>query len=302
MKKFFLLRTVFILIALFFLKTTFSQKIERVSGEATVRMETLMTETSTRERAKELAIVNALENAFGTYVEQQMDMTISEGKTAYNIIGSTKVKGDWIETTSINYSKHEGTEKGFSGDWKVSYVTCEIKGKARKHLPRANIEFEVLNSPTLASRTENFYDGEQLYLFFKSPVSGYLSVYLDDGTTVFRLLPDTYSPVKFESGVFVNGDQEYLFFSSAQNNLPQSDAEEYLMFSNKIIEYNFIYIIFSEEKFVKPYLQGIEEQDKRTLPKSLSSERFQKWLSANRAALPAFQDRKIKISIQQKNE
>ena len=33
--------------------------------------------------------INAIEQAFGTYVEQQMDMTIEEGTTAYNIIGTT---------------------------------------------------------------------------------------------------------------------------------------------------------------------------------------------------------------------
>jgi hypothetical protein len=53
---------------------------------------------------------------------------------------------------------------------------------------------------------------------------------------------------------------------------------------------------------VKPYLQGIDKQAERTLPKSLSSEKFQKWLSGNRAALPGFQDRKIKISIEQKDK
>ena len=245
MKKFFSLRTAFTLTTLFFIQIAFPQKIVKVSGKSEVRMEVFMTETIVREKAKELAIVNALENAFGTYVEQQMDMTINDGKTVYNIIGSTKVKGDWIETTDISFKKREGTEKGFSGDWKVSYVSCEIKGKARKHMPKANIEFEILNSPDILSRTDKFYDGEQLYLSFKSPVSGFLSIYLDDGTTVYRLLPDTYSPVKFESGVAIKSDKEYLFFSPYKNSLPQPDVEEYLMFTNQEIEYNYLYVIFS---------------------------------------------------------
>jgi hypothetical protein len=285
-----------------FLNVSFAQKIVRVNGSAQVKMEQSMTLEETREKAKELAKINAIEQAFGTYTEQQFDMRIEDGKTSYHTIGTTKVKGEWIETTDISFKDNFRTETGRYGKQEVRYVTCNIKGKARKITPKANIEFQVLNSPLQAARTTSFYDGEQLYLWFRSPVSGYLAVYLDNGETAYCLLPDIYTPDKFASGVYVKKDKEYLFFSPLNNDLPQSQVEEYIMFTNKRVEYNTLYIIFSEEEFVKPGLKSKEKQEGKILPRSLSAEKFQKWLADQRAASTSFQDKRVKISIRQKKD
>ncbi len=170
----------------------------------------------------------------------------------------------------------------------------------RKSIAKAKLEYEILNAPFISARTTSFLNDEQLYLYFKSPVDGFLSVYLDDGSMTYRLLPDTYSPELFMSGAYVKGDLEYIFFAPGNNKLPQPDVEEYLMFTNKEIEYNSIYIVFSEDKFVKPILSGEEKVAERVLPKSLSTNKFQKWLSDNRASSESFQDIRIKVSIEQK--
>jgi len=286
-----------LLFAVLFSGISFAQKIVKVSGNAQVRMERNMTLEEAQEKAKELAIINAIENEFGTFVEQQFDMRTEDGKTTFNTIGITKVRGDWIETTSLHFQDDFRVEKGKNGNQQIRYITCNITGKARKTSPKAAIEYEVLNSPLLAARTTEFYDGEQLYLWFKSPVDGYLSVYINDGEMAYCLLPDTYSPTEYASGVDVKGDKDYLFFAPQQNDLPQLQVEEYIMFTNKKIEYNTLYIIFSEEKFVKPMLNNKEKQEDKILPRSLSSERFEKWLADQRAASTSFQDRRIKISI-----
>ena len=59
-------------------------------------------------------------------------------------------------------------------------------------MPKANLEYVILNCPETACRTSNFFDGEQFYLYFKSPVDGYLSVYIDEGDITYRLLPYTF--------------------------------------------------------------------------------------------------------------
>jgi hypothetical protein len=260
-------------------------------------MENNMTTEEVYALAEQQAKINAIENEFGTYVEQQTDMTLSEGRTSYNIIGTTKVKGDWIKTSSINFSEDLRLEKGTFGKQNVKYIRCTIKGKVRKSLPRANIDFEILNCPDKACRTTDFVDGEQLYLYFQSPVDGYLSVYVDEGDITYRLLPYVLMDDDFQSGVFVQSDTEYLFFSEKFNAFKSSVVDEIIMFTTKNVEYNSIYVVFAEEKFVKPILANKEEVEGRILPKSLSSEEFQKWLSENRVVLDSFQDKKVKISI-----
>ncbi len=300
MKKFYFL----ILLSVFSFPDVFAQKIVRVEGTAQVKMERNMTLEETQGKAKELAMIDAIEKAFGTYAEQQFDMRIEDGKTSYNTIGTTKVVGDWIETIGApRYEDDFRIEDTPSGKQKIRWVTCYIKGKARKIVPKANIEFEPLNMSDPAARTTEFYDGEQLYLWFKSPVNGYVSVFLDDGDTVYRLLPYSNMDNEFQSGVFVKGDRSYIFFSESDNSLKikENDVDEvYLWIHNSYVEFNYLYVIFSEDHFVKPILSPSDTINNKILPKSLNPDRFQKWLAHNRAASTSFQDNKVKISIQPK--
>ena len=291
------IRTILALFMLILYHVHFGQKIEKTNGSAQVKLEDDMTLKETRLQAEHLAMIDAIEKVFGTYVEQQTDMFIEDGKTAYNIIGTTKVKGDWIETTSIDFKEHMELETGKYGKQNVKYITCNIRGKVRESLPKADIEFVVLNCPDKSCRTTDFFDGEQLYLYFKSPVDGYVSVYVDEGDFTYRLLPYVIMGENYQSGVFVKADTEYLFFSDQSNPFQEAAVDEIEMFTNKNIEYNTIYVVFAEDKFVKPRLSQKQEVDGRILPKSLMSDDFQQWLTGNRGVLTSFQDRKIKISI-----
>jgi len=278
-----------------------AQKIVTESGEAQVRMESNMTEDETRNRAEELAKINAIENAFGTYTEQQMDMTIKDGMTHFNIIGTTKVKGDWIETTSIKFSEDFKKSKTDKGIVTTKYVTCTIKGKVRKSIPRAALEYEILNGPSLLSRTRSYFHEEQLYVYFKSPVNGFLSIFLEDDEAVYRLLPYMNMSDNYQSGVPIKSDTDYLFFSPDDNSFPGNAVDEPRLLTLKTdIEYNFIYIVFSEDEYVKPMLENSSIVEERIIPKQLSIMNFQKWLANNRASSEKFQDIRVKVSIEQK--
>lgn len=296
------MKNLFTLFSFLLISFYLSGQTVRSTGTAQVRMESNMTEIETREYAKELAMVNAIENAFGTYAEQQTDMTIKNGKTSYNIVGTTKVKGDWIQTMDIKFTEDFISEKTNSGLVNVKYITCVIKGKVRRSIPKALIEYEILNHPDIHSRTKSFYHGEQLYVFFKSPVKGWLSIFLEDDDAVYRLLPYVNMKDEYQSGVPIKSDIDYLFFSSNDNFFPGNYVDEQIIFSLKEdVEYNFIYIVFSEDEFAKPTLEGVSEVDGRIIPKQLSPSRFQKWLSNNRSVSDNFQDIKTKISIRQKD-
>jgi hypothetical protein len=278
-------------------------KVVTVTGVAQVKMEPNMTLQETFDKAEQLAKIDAIQKAFGTYVEQQTDMTIENGKTDFNIIGSTKVKGEWLETLKKNFEQDLRTEKTSKGILQqVPWVTCFIKGKVREVIPKAQLEFHLLNIPNAAARTNDFYDGEQLYLWFKSPVNGYLSVFLEDNDAVYRLLPSEGMEERFQSGVPVKGDTEYIFFSPENNAFKPINVDEFILNVNKPpMEYNYIYIVFSEKPFCKPMLHKSRVDKGKIIPRSLTKKEFAEWLSYNRSLDPAFQDKKIKISIHSRN-
>lgn len=278
----------------------FAQKVKTESGTAQVKLEKNMTKEEANQKVEELAKINAIENAFNTYVEQEANITVNSGKSDFRIIGTTKVKGEWIETLDKKLTEDIKDEKGSFGMEKTVWITCKIKGKIKEASPKANIEFATLSCPKLNCRSTTFTSGEQLYLQFKSPLDGYLSVYLDDGNIVNRLLP--YSSSQNSSSLNVKADKEYFFFVKGESNSELGKPDEVELYSLKKIEYNTLYIIFSEKNYYKPILNQEKVTDNGyLLPKSLSKTQFDDWLSNNRATLNDFLDRTVNIEIMSAN-
>ncbi len=281
----------------------FCQNINKVkvTGSYEIRIETNMTKEDTREKARELAMINAIENEFGTYVGQDADIMLENGKMSYNIIGTTKVRGEWIRTIECKFDEANRKIEGQYGDEYETWITCNIKGIAKRAKPKANIEFQTLNCPDSKCRTTNFFSGESLYLHFKSPENGFLNIFLSDGTTVFRLLPYDYMTDNYLKAVYVTGDKEYLFFSEDNQYFDSEIVDDYELFTLKDKEFNSLYIVFAEDVYAKPMLDNsqviTEYKENYRLPKSLDHENFIDWLSDNRAVMDSFQVRKIKISI-----
>ena len=279
-----------------------AQKIIKANGSAQVRQERDMTFEDATSLAIEKAKINAIESVFGTYVEQQTDMTIEDGITSFNIIGTTRVKGEWIETINEPQIKTiNRKEDSKFGKQDVIYIKCIIKGKVRKVRPRAILKSEILNSPNVQSRSSDFIEGEQLYVYFKSPTEGFLSIFLEDGESVYRLLPYSNMTLENKNGVHIQGDIDYLFFSSQHNSFIKSSVDEMIMtLSKERIEYNYIYIVFSNEKYVKPSLQKSYQTQDKIIPASLSHYEFESWISNNKISSESFQVIKKKISIKRK--
>ncbi|MDA3905996.1 MAG: hypothetical protein PF484_07970 [Bacteroidales bacterium] len=287
----------FILVALFMPLRSYSQKVKTAKGIATVKIEAHLTKLETRNKAMQLAIINAIENEFGTYVEQEADITIVDGKTSFSLIGSTKVKGEWIETIKENYTE-TSREIRENGETKVEvYITCEIKGKVREILPKASLEYELLNCPQLECRTRTFLVNEQLYLYFRSPVDGYLSVFVDESTIIRRILPYSFMPDIYQNGIEIKADKEYLFFSPKHNSFSNSVVDEMILYTIKNEERITLVLAFSEKPFKKPILNEIEKVGDLILPKSLSANKFTEWLIDNRSTENSFQDLNINFQI-----
>lgn len=112
-----------------------------------------------------------------------------------------------------------------------------------------DIEVQILRNGTEPKfRSDSFYVGDDLYLFFRTPVTGYLAVYLiDDLDTAYCLLPysrDQTGAVKVES------NRDYVFFSAqcADEQMTPYVDELYIT-SDKSITHNQIYIVFRRISF-----------------------------------------------------
>jgi hypothetical protein len=295
------LRFLVIILLLFcFSVTGYTQKLKIETGTAQIKVEKNITEEEAIKKVEELAKINAIENAFGTFVEQESNITVNSGKSDFRIVGSTKVKGEWIETLEKKFSKDFQEEKGLYGPEQTAWITCTIKGKIKRATPKANIDFSSLSCPDLSCRSTTFKSDESLYLYFKSPLNGYLSVYLEVEDTVNRLLP--YSSSQNSSSVNVKADKEYFFFVTNQSVSEFGKPDEVKLYTNRKQEINTIYIIFSEEDYFKPILNPEKDmKDGYFIPKSLSKNKFEEWLSQNRALLDDFLDKTISIEITSAN-
>jgi len=263
-----------------------------VSGESTIKIESTMSLLEAEDKAVELARIDALIKEFGQYVEQQNNMDLANGKVSFRSYGQTKVRGEWIR----NIGEPEFKYLDKSVDNKIErWVTCIVKGEARKAMPKADLDVEVLTCPTKDCPGIKFKNEQLLYLYVKSPINGYLSVFIDDGTMVYRLLP--YRNMSTQKSFPIKGDKDYILFSK---DMREADVnpDELQLTTTRESEINTIYVIFSENDYTKPRLNDEQlDKDQFIIPKSLSRRYFENWLGENRAAFPDFLDVKRVITI-----
>ena len=270
------MRHLFLIFLLTLTSTVFAQKMKTVEGEYTYHAPENVTVEQARRTALDRAMIQALADEFGTIVSQS-NATRVENRNGHSdidflSIGGSEVKGEWIETIGepIYNIRYEGD---------MLIVTCKVKGKAREIIS-AGIDFQariLRNGTDDKFESDQFRSGDDLYLSFTSPLSGYLAVYLVDADgQAFCLLPYRNQ----SDGIYpVKANQRYLFFNTkeaSQNERPYVD--EYVMTCNRSSEHNQIYVIFSPNQFTK----AVDNQSNADLPRELKFEDFQKWLIKNR--------------------
>ena len=119
---------------------------------------------------------------------------------------------------------------------------------------------------------------------------------MDDGNTVNRLLP--YTSATNSSSVRISADQEYFFFAKGQNDSDFGKPDEVELYTLKTQEYNSLYVIFSEVDYFKPILNPEKSiENGYFLPKTISKNKFEVWLSNNRTTLNDFSDGTVDIEI-----
>ena len=256
----------------------FSQKIKTVEGEYMYHAPENVTIEQAKRTAVERAKIQALADEFGTIVSQSSTTSIANinGQSSTNVLvlSGSDVKGEWIEDLG-----EPKIQVNYEGDMLV--VTAKVKGKAREILS-AGVDFTskiLRNGKEDKFESDDFKNGDDLYLAFQTPAKGYLAVYLVDAENMaYCLLPYRNQT----DGIYpVNANQRYLFFCPEE--APEGEralVDEYALTCERQMEYNYIYVIFSRNQFTKANDAASNKQidGYAGAPRELSYEDFQKWL------------------------
>ena len=124
-------------------------------------------------------------------------------------ISNTLVKGEWIADEK-GYPKTEFVIRNTKDDDQQIWLLCEVRGTGRA-IVEASVDFKTFtyscDEPEKCA-SNLFKDGQSLFLYFKSPVKGYLSVFMQEAGEVFRLLPYRDMTSDYESCVPVEADRK----------------------------------------------------------------------------------------------
>lgn len=253
-----------------------AQKVVNVDHTYTYHASSSESLNEAKAKALQNAQTEAVESVFGTMVTAVTSTVIknSNDTSGASIMthGESEVRGEWLETIGepqyeIDYA-----------DGKL-VVTVRVKGKVREVVRTYDdIQAIPLKNGTDPRRYQSnlFRTGDDMYLYFRSPVDGYLTVYLmeDDSDDVACLLPYYRSSGEAYK---VSKDTDYIFFSKAS--APQEErriVDEYTMKCDSHKEINNLYVVFSPHPYSKAHLKQAGSYNDLA---QLSQKDFLKWLS-----------------------
>lgn len=278
--------SIIILMLLGIATTGYAQKVKKVQGEYTYHAPENVSLEQAKQTALNRAQIQALGNEFGTIVAQHnatmMSNTNGSTSTDFTSLSSSDVKGEWLET--IGEPKYDiAYEQG------MLVVKCTVSGKARELVASQNNFVAKVLRNGIEDKYEscNFKSGDDLFLAYQTAAKGYIAVYLvDEEKKAYCLLPYQSST---DGKVAVEANQKYVFFNqkTAAPLFLATEVDEYRMTCEKSSETNYIYVISSPNPFVKAI-----DNASTGLPRELSFDDFQKWLSKNRT-----QDKDMQIDI-----
>ncbi len=271
MKQFLL--TVLLLVAGHFLAS--AQKPETATGSYTYYPPSDQSLEEARHVALYRAQMQIIADTYGTVMNMSSTTVVKNSKedSAVNMfsLSESSVRGEWLETIGEPKYSTAITEQGMLS------ITVTVTGRIREiKEARADFELKVLkNGMEDKFESNDFHDGDDMFISFACPADGYLTIYLYDGEEqVYCLLPyqQQHSPV-----VKVEGGKKYIFFSAekADYGVPESLVDEYAMTCSKSMEMNRIYAIWSPDSYYK----AVDALEGENLPRMLNLKSFNNWLS-----------------------
>lgn len=252
-----------------------AQQTKKVTGTYTYNAP----ENISLEEAKHIAVnrakIAAISDAFGTLITQNNSTVISNenGKsdTRFFSIGGSEVKGEWIETTkepTFNITYQHG----------ILVVGVELEGIVRE-LSDEQVAFSakiLRNGTTAKYESDDFRNGDDMYLLFSAPTDGYLVVYMYDelSQSAVCLLPYINNTVGYQQ---IRGGKEYLFFKQGENG--KQEDEYTLTTAGETPEFDTLYLLFSRKPiYMAESNISVNDVGMRSIPYN----DFIKWLTNTR--------------------
>ena len=260
----------YFLILLFLLISLYSlgQRVVNICGEYKYIVPENVSLAEAKAIAIERARLTAIANEFGTTVSQTNLATthIENGTTRNDFLslGETEVKGDWLGDT-----KEPEIRPVYENNQLVIYAS--VCGKVRE-LKTAEVELRM-QIMSNGIETERFKNNDKVAIRFKSPVNGYVAIFVrDDNAGIVSCM----LPYENENGKarVVKNSKEYIYLSTADPIYPYQ--EETILVTNKKIEFNTFVLVCAETEFAMPL------SDMGEFVPELSVESFQRWLRRNR--------------------
>jgi hypothetical protein len=288
---------------LFLMKSCFlfSQEV-LVYGESSVLInDPLITRLQYENKALNMAVENAIEKAFGTSVMSNYDrLTVTEMQ-GRSVAFNNDIRSSYISTFPNGTWIKDETKNCIEGkDIKGNYwLTCKVTGYARK-IESARVQFVAYTLDGInkeLNKSETFINGEDGYLYFRSPDYGFIVVFYDDMKTIQRCIP--YNASK-ETYFKVETNREYIFFSPDKcdymSDKKQVDQIEF--YTEMPLDYNQFYVLFSPTPFGGYFYNPPEAlKGGYTTFKSMERESFHKWLQENRTRNKDLQVQIIGVKI-----
>lgn len=239
-------------------------------------------------RAIERAKIDIIEKEFGTIVgvsNYTQMVNMGESSSVHFLsIGESEVKGEWIETLGQPTIRHEIANN-------MQVITVSIRGSIRE-IKTSKIDFDakvLRNEISDNAESDEFKNGDGIFISFQSPEDGFVAVFLYDLSGVSRLLPTRDSKLP---AYCVDADTKYVFFVeedspgisgvtgvSKYEDISKKDMSSiyscYGLTCEEESEVNRIYIVYSPNKFSKP---NDIISDNPNLPAYIDFDEFQKWL------------------------
>ncbi len=275
-------------------------KIYKVSGTFMIEVPPYMSMNQAKQEAIRKAQNQAIDSVFGSALSTKVSTIVSNknGKSdvSTHAINEEVIKGIWLG--NLDEPK---ISKPIFADGK-QWLEVTVRGRARK-LTNAGADFEALPlyyKPEKELKTEKYKNGQDFFLFFKSPTDGYLNVFIYDITsnTVACLLPYQGSGA---GSYAVTHDEEYYFFSPQKAKPGDGEVNEVVMTcsENNDEEMNELYVVFSPEYFSKGIskIQQRKISDDLVVPPAMDFMDFNNWLIKNQTKDEKMQVLRINLLI-----
>lgn len=252
-----------------------AQKTVKVHGKATlvVSENDDLTPIEAKKECIKRAKNEAIKEAFGELIVSNteiLDAIDSKGNDLSSFVQETNMsaRAEWIEDTKEPLVKLDVQEG------RIIY-SAEVWGRARE-IPVSQIDFSwkvMCGGKNNCDESLNFANKQRIFIKFRTPVAGYVAIYLLDSTKgeASCLLP--YKNNQRGQHKVMAG-KDYIFFDSESD----PKAINYRLTTNEPIEMDQIVLIFSPNPFTKCN----EITGDRKHPNSLSIADFENWLRRQR--------------------